>query len=68
MDLESRPDGDAIQDYIAEIEGSRSVPKVYISGEFVGGCDDTLGLHRDKELEPMIQKAIMKAFMDAGSA
>ena len=37
VDLEELTNGDAVQDYLVELTGSRSVPKVYIGGELVGG-------------------------------
>ena len=40
-------DGDAVQDHLIELTGSRSVPKVYIGGELVGGVLTAIhpGLH-----------------------
>ena len=58
VDLEELENGDAIQDHIKELTGSRSVPKVYIGGELVGGCDDTMALFNKQTLEPMMQAAI----------
>ena len=37
VDLEELADGDAVQDHLVALTGSRSVPKVYIGGELVGG-------------------------------
>ena len=47
VDLEGLADGDAVQDHLVELTGSRSVPKVYIGGELVGGCDDTMALYSE---------------------
>lgn len=41
MELDQRKDGDDIQDALLEITGGRSVPRVFIDGEFFGGGDDT---------------------------
>lgn len=41
LDNRSESDGAAIQDYLAEITGGRSVPRVFVDGEFIGGGDDT---------------------------
>ena len=62
VDLEKAPGGfgDEVQDYLVELTGSRSVPKVYIGGELVGGCDDTMGLFNSDKLEPQIQAAVIK--------
>lgn len=40
-DIENEPEMDAIQDYMLSLTGGRSVPRVFINGKFVGGCDDT---------------------------
>ena len=32
---------DAIQDYLKELTGARSVPRVFVNGKFYGGGDDT---------------------------
>ena len=34
-------DMDAIQDYLKELTGARSVPRVFINGKFYGGGDET---------------------------
>merc|ERR1712176_1717570 len=36
-----------IQDHMEKITGARSVPRVFIGGSCIGGCDDTLALDRD---------------------
>jgi glutaredoxin len=44
-----------VQDHLVQLTGSRSVPKVYIGGELVGGCDDTMGKAKNASLfEPYI--------------
>merc|ERR1711934_302918 len=42
MELDQRQDGSSIQDALKDLTGGRSVPRVFVGGEFVGGCDDTL--------------------------
>ncbi len=37
VDLDEVAEGDAVQDYLVDLTGSRSVPKVYIGGKLVGG-------------------------------
>ena len=34
-------DGAAIQEYLGELTGGRSVPRVFVGGKFIGGGDDT---------------------------
>lgn len=38
-DLLFPDEGEEIQDELAGITGSHTVPQVFIKGEFVGGCD-----------------------------
>ena len=35
--------------------GQRTVPNVWVKGNFVGGNDDTQGLHRSGKLSEMLQ-------------
>jgi monothiol glutaredoxin len=34
-----------------------TIPQIFIGGEFVGGCDILLNLHRQGELEKMLRDA-----------
>lgn len=36
-------------------------PQVYINGELIGGCDITLEMHANGELQKMVQEACNKA-------
>lgn len=56
MELDTRNDTDAIQTYLAELTGGRSVPRVFIDGEFIGGGDDTDALVRSGKLEIMLRE------------
>lgn len=40
--IENNPHCNAIQDYLKEKTGARSVPRVFINGTFFGGGDDTV--------------------------
>jgi glutaredoxin len=42
VDLDEVADGDTVQDYLVDLTGSRSVPKVFIGGELVGGMSRQL--------------------------
>lgn len=48
-------EGPAIQAALAEKSGQRTVPNVFINGDHIGGCDDTLRLHADNTLMAKIQ-------------
>ncbi|KAK6019789.1 Glutaredoxin [Ostertagia ostertagi] len=60
IELDERPDlpMDAIQDEFQKRYGSRSVPKVFIGGQFIGGGDDTARLLHTGELERLVQAAL----------
>lgn len=53
LELDQRDDGTAIQEYLAEKTGQRTVPNVFINGNHVGGCDDTLKLNQENRLMGM---------------
>ncbi|KAI3438846.1 hypothetical protein D9Q98_001263 [Chlorella vulgaris] len=55
IELENRSDGDSVQDYLKELTGGRSVPRVFIGGEFIGGGDDTEAMARNGKLEIMLR-------------
>ena len=40
-----------------KIGGTRTVPKVIIGGEVIGGADDTAYLHKTGELKLKLEKA-----------
>uniref|UniRef100_A0A915IY10 Glutaredoxin-2, mitochondrial n=1 Tax=Romanomermis culicivorax TaxID=13658 RepID=A0A915IY10_ROMCU len=50
-------DGEEIKDYLKEITGARSVPRVFIDKKFIGGGDDTVRLDASGELEKMLKDA-----------
>mmetsp|Transcript_59192 Transcript_59192/g.94193 ORF Transcript_59192/g.94193 Transcript_59192/m.94193 type:complete len:112 (-) Transcript_59192:141-476(-) len=53
-------DMQAIQQYCKQKTGGSSVPRVFIAGEFVGGCDDTLALDKQNKLKALIEAAEKK--------
>ncbi|EIE23892.1 glutaredoxin [Coccomyxa subellipsoidea C-169] len=50
-ELDQRSDGDEIQDYLQQLTGGRSVPRVFIGGKFIGGGDDTVRMKKSGELQ-----------------
>merc|ERR1712112_629546 len=56
LELDQISDGADVQAALLEKSGQRTVPNVYINGEHVGGCDDTLKLHSENKLLSMVQK------------
>ena len=50
-------DGSAIQDYLLSLTGDRTVPRVFIGGNCIGGGSDTQKLHQDGKLVPLLKSA-----------
>ncbi|XP_058830410.1 uncharacterized protein LOC131689376 isoform X2 [Topomyia yanbarensis] len=53
-ELDQRNDGDQIQSVLGELTGARSVPRVFINGEFVGGGTDIKKMYSDGRLEKLL--------------
>jgi len=43
-----------MQDALAELTGARTVPRVFINGQCVGGCDDVVSLKQSGELSKLL--------------
>lgn len=57
IELDIEGDGAAIQSALAGWTGQRTVPNVFIGGQHVGGCDDTVAKHKSGNLVPLLKKA-----------
>ncbi|KAM8914307.1 glutaredoxin-1 [Spinachia spinachia] len=55
IDISGRADLDNLQEYFRELTGARTVPRVFIGEECVGGGNDVAALHKSGELEKMLQ-------------
>ncbi|KAM9361830.1 glutaredoxin-1 [Symphorus nematophorus] len=55
IDISGRSDMDSMQDYFMELTGARTVPRVFIGNECVGGGTDVAALHNSGKLEDMLQ-------------
>ncbi|KAI9566310.1 thioredoxin-like protein [Boletus coccyginus] len=55
VEVDEQKNGSAIQDYLKEKTGARSVPRTFISGKSVGGNDD-LQAKSKKEVDELIAK------------
>eukprot|EP00746_Dinoflagellata_sp_MGD_P084846 gnl/MRDRNA2_/MRDRNA2_33640_c0_seq1.p1 gnl/MRDRNA2_/MRDRNA2_33640_c0~~gnl/MRDRNA2_/MRDRNA2_33640_c0_seq1.p1 ORF type:complete len:131 (+),score=26.12 gnl/MRDRNA2_/MRDRNA2_33640_c0_seq1:80-472(+) len=53
----SDSDASEIQDHMEQKTGGRSVPRVFIGGECIGGADELKGLQRKNDLKPRLEKA-----------
>eukprot|EP00891_Asterochloris_glomerata_P003850 jgi/Astpho2/3850/Aster-x1178 len=57
IDLDTIVEGDDIRDALAELTESHTVPQVFIGGEFIGGCDDTMQLNSSGKLTEKLEAA-----------
>ncbi|CAB4020856.1 glutaredoxin-C4-like isoform X2 [Paramuricea clavata] len=55
IELDTRDDGSEIQDILLGITGARSVPRVFIGGEFIGGGSETAELQSSGKLVPKLK-------------
>ncbi|KAK9808662.1 hypothetical protein WJX72_001512 [[Myrmecia] bisecta] len=56
MDIDLRPDTELIQEYMAVTTGAPTVPRSFISGQFVGGDDEISALYRSGQLRKIIEQ------------
>ncbi|MCJ8741165.1 hypothetical protein PDJAM_G00067610 [Pangasius djambal] len=56
IDISARDNMAAIQDYFQSITGARTVPRVFIGEECIGGGSDVEELDRSGKLKGMLQK------------
>jgi len=56
-EVDLRDDGDAIMNYLGKLTGETTVPRVFVGGKFIGGCDDTLALHNSGKLTKILLDA-----------
>ncbi|XP_075992998.1 glutaredoxin-1 [Genypterus blacodes] len=55
IDISGRSDMGSLQDYFLEITGARTVPRVFVGEECVGGGSDVMELHKSGKLKAMLQ-------------
>ncbi|KAI9009504.1 glutaredoxin-1 [Gaertneriomyces semiglobifer] len=53
-ELDTRNDGQAIQDYLKEKTGQRTVPNIFINGTHVGGSDDLHAAQSSGKLKQLL--------------
>lgn len=56
IEIENRDDCSHIQNYLKQLTGASSVPRVFINGQFVGGGDDTQRLDSNGELSKRLEE------------
>uniref|UniRef100_A0A8C5DZK0 Glutaredoxin-2, mitochondrial n=1 Tax=Gouania willdenowi TaxID=441366 RepID=A0A8C5DZK0_GOUWI len=56
VELDEHGDGRRMQEALAKITGARTVPRVFINGNCIGGGSDTKQLHQQGKLVPLIEQ------------
>lgn len=51
IELDEREDGDEIQSILGDMTGARTVPRVFVKGECLGGGSDVKKLYDSGELQ-----------------
>jgi glutaredoxin 3 len=54
MEIEKMAECSDIQDYLLKKTGGRSVPRVFINGNFIGGGDDVVAKDKTGELKQLL--------------
>jgi glutaredoxin 3 len=57
VELDEKENTSAIQDALKIVTGARTVPRVFINQECIGGGDDTVAKHKSGELKELLRKA-----------
>ncbi|XP_026200240.1 glutaredoxin 2 isoform X2 [Anabas testudineus] len=56
IELDEHTDGRRLQEALAQMTGARTVPRVFINGNCIGGGSDTKQLHQQGKLVPLIEQ------------
>ncbi|KAK2197297.1 bifunctional Glutaredoxin [Babesia duncani] len=56
-DIRENPQQQLLKDYFLALTGASTVPRVFIGGKCVGGCDDVFKLKQDGKLLDMLREA-----------
>ncbi|XP_062411801.1 glutaredoxin 2 isoform X2 [Sardina pilchardus] len=56
IELDQHNDGRQLQEALAQITGAKTVPRVFINGQCIGGGSDTKELHQQGKLRPLIEQ------------
>ncbi|KPM03060.1 glutaredoxin-2, mitochondrial-like protein [Sarcoptes scabiei] len=57
IEIENDPDCSEIQSYLKSITGASTVPRVFINGQCIGGCNDTVRLHQQGTLSELLSSS-----------
>uniref|UniRef100_A0A8D2IZA0 Glutaredoxin-2, mitochondrial n=1 Tax=Varanus komodoensis TaxID=61221 RepID=A0A8D2IZA0_VARKO len=56
VELDMYENGSQFQDILHQMTGGRTVPRIFINGNFVGGATDTQRLHQEGKLLPLVHQ------------
>ncbi|XP_023810141.2 glutaredoxin 2 isoform X2 [Oryzias latipes] len=56
IELDQHDDGRRLQEALAQMTGARTVPRVFINGNCIGGGSDTKQLYQQGKLLPLIEQ------------
>ncbi|KAM5299766.1 glutaredoxin-1 [Ctenodactylus gundi] len=56
VDITATGSSDEIQDYLQQLTGARTVPRVFIGKDCIGGCSDLVAMQQSGELRTRLQK------------
>ena len=57
VELDSLANGQLYQNALNQISGQRTVPNIFIGGQHLGGCDDTIAARDSGKLVSMLNDA-----------
>eukprot|EP00850_Spirogloea_muscicola_P004061 SM000017S02801 [mRNA] locus=s17:329369:330543:- [translate_table: standard] len=67
VELDELVEEQELQDALQELTGQGTVPNVFIGGKHIGGCDDTMALHRSGALQGLLDEAGAKKLSGGGA-
>ncbi|XP_051028332.1 glutaredoxin-1 [Acomys russatus] len=56
VDITATNDTSEIQDYLQQLTGARTVPRVFIGKECIGGCSDLTAMQQNGELTTRLKQ------------
>ncbi|CAI7788686.1 unnamed protein product [Closterium sp. NIES-53] len=56
-ELDKEYDGEELEDAVASMIGSHTIPALFVNGRFVGGMDDVISMNYNRDLIPILQEA-----------
>lgn len=66
MELDKRDDCAEIQSILGKMTGAKTVPRVFVNGDCIGGGNDVKRLHAGGNLLPLLQKWELLSYQKIG--